>query len=192
MGVQASACRRVLDKDQALARTALAAVEQSSRTAVDELRRMLGVLRHSGGTAGADDRPSTAGIDRVEELLSTARDAGLRTDFGVYGDPLPLPDSVSLAAYRLVQEAVTNTLKHARATVLDVRIRYLASALEVDVSDDGRPLNPPNAKGMGLIGMRERVAAHDGELEVGPRGGGGFRVRARFPLAPAPVAGVPA
>ncbi|MFD0817764.1 sensor histidine kinase [Micromonospora zhanjiangensis] len=194
MGVQAAACRRVLDKDPVKARTALTAVEQSSRTAVDELRRMLGVLRQTDDGTVAADRRDPAGLDRVEDLLGTARDAGLRTEFGVYGDPLPLPDSVSLAAYRLVQEAVTNTLKHARATTLDVRIRYLASALEVDVGDDGRPVHPPNVNGMGLIGMRERVAAHDGVLEVGPRAGNaGFRVRARFPLTPAaaPTGGSP-
>jgi signal transduction histidine kinase len=180
MGVQAAASRRVMDKDPAKARTALAAIEQSARTAVDELRRMLGVLRDAGDTG--DDRPTTAGIERVEELLAGARDAGLRTEYGVFGEPVPLPESVSLAAYRIVQEAVTNTLKHAAATVIDVRIRYLASELEVDVTDDGRAAKPSGGSGLGLIGMRERVAAHDGTLEMGPRPGGGFRVRARFPL----------
>jgi signal transduction histidine kinase len=183
MGVQASATRRVMDKDQALARSALAAVEQSARTAVDELRRMLNLLRASG--PAPDERPGGAGVDRIGELVDNARDAGLEASFGVYGDPVPLPESLSQAAYRIVQEAVTNTLKHAGATAIDVRIRYHAAELEVDVADDGRGASPgpPAGVGLGLIGMRERVAAHDGTLEVGSRPGGGYRVRARLPVA---------
>ncbi|MFJ6197674.1 sensor histidine kinase [Micromonospora sp. NPDC092111] len=185
MGVQAAACRRVLDRDRDKARTALTAIETTARTAVDELRRMLGVLRDPRGVAGADDagRPDAAGIDRLGDLVTRATGTGLRADLGVYGEPVPLPQSVSQAAYRIVQEAVTNTVKHAGATVLDVRIRYLARELEIDVSDDGRAGGPTGTGGLGLIGMRERVAAHDGVLEVGPRQGGGFRVRARIPLA---------
>jgi signal transduction histidine kinase len=196
MGVQASAGRRVLDKDPAKARAALAAVEQSARTAVDELRRMLSLLRHAdtapgpASTSRSADHPAVpaqsgaAGVDRVEDLVVSAREAGLAATFGVFGDPVPLPESLSLAAYRIVQEAITNTLKHAGATAIDVRLRYLANELELDVADDGRGTTPANGAGMGLIGMRERVAAHDGVLETGPRGlDGGFRVRARFPLA---------
>jgi signal transduction histidine kinase len=206
MGVQASAGRRVLDKDPVKARAALTAVEQSARTAVDELRRMLSLLRHSDVTAvptepagltepaepalpaATDPALSTAaGIDRVEDLVTSAREAGLEATVGVFGEPVPLPESLSQTAYRIVQEAITNTLKHAAASGIDVRIRYLATELELDIADDGRgPASaaPINTAGMGLIGMRERVAAHDGVLETGPRAtGGGFRVRARFPLA---------
>ncbi|WP_155375184.1 sensor histidine kinase [Catellatospora vulcania] len=185
MGVQAAASRRVMDKDPARARTALAAIEQSARTAVDELRRMLSLLRRGTGT---DEGPATVGVDRVESLLAGARDAGLTARFGVFGVPVPLPDSLSQAAYRIVQESVTNTLKHAGATTIDVRIRYLAQELEVESTDDGRGgrVNQPGS-GLGLIGMRERVAAHDGTLEAGPRPQGGYRVRARFPLAAEPV-----
>jgi len=100
----------------------------------------------------------------------------------VYGEPQPVPDSVSQAAYRIVQEAVTNTLKHARASTVDIRVRYLAKDLEIDIADDGRGAGPASAGGMGLIGMRERVAVHDGTIEAGPRADGGFRVRARLPL----------
>ncbi len=135
MGVQASATRRVMDKDPDKARTALAAVEQSARTAVDELRRMLSLLRASD--APTDERPGGAGIDRVDDLVGNAREAGLRASLGVYGEPVPLPDSLSQAAYRVVQEALTNTIKHAGATAIDVRIRYHAGELEVDVTDDG-------------------------------------------------------
>ncbi|CCH17488.1 sensor histidine kinase [Micromonospora lupini] len=181
MGVQASACRRVFDRDQDLARTALAAIEQSARTAVDELRRMLGVLRASGDSDVARSAPGD--VARIGELVERARAAGLRATLGVYGEPVALPESVSQAAYRVTQEAVTNTLKHAGADLLDVRVRYLAREVEVDVTDDGRTVRRADTPGLGLIGMRERVTAHDGELEAGPRAGGGWRVRARFPLA---------
>ncbi|MFI7607264.1 sensor histidine kinase [Micromonospora sp. NPDC049366] len=181
MGVQASACRRVLDRDPDKARTALTAIEQTARTAVDELRRMLGVLR--AGEAVPDPVGPAAGVDGIAAVVERARDAGLRATLGVYGDPVPLPESVSQAVYRVVQEAVTNVLRHATgAGVLDVRLRYLAREVEVDVTDDGRPTRPANPDGLGLVGMRERVATHDGTLEAGPRGGGGWRVRARFPV----------
>jgi signal transduction histidine kinase len=195
MGIQASAARRVLDRspgqDLGTARTALAAVEESARTAVEELHRMLGAMRASE----ADAAPAPgAGVERIEELVSGIPAAGPAATFGVYGDPVPLPGSVSQAAYRIAQEAVTNTLKHAHATSVDVRIRYLARDLEIDIADDGRgapPASGGNARtsGMGLIGMRERVAVHHGTIETGPRPGGGFRVRARLPL---PAASVPA
>jgi signal transduction histidine kinase len=195
MGIQASAARRVLDRDLDVARTALSAVEVSARTAVEELHRMLGAMR-----ASEADAPPTAGagVERIEELVSGIPAAGPAATFGVYGDPVPLPGSVSQAAYRIAQEAVTNTLKHAHATSVDVRIRYLARDLEIDIADDGRGAARPTdgrPSGMGLIGMRERVAVHHGTIEAGPRQGGGFRVRARLPL-PAPLgdevsAGVP-
>jgi signal transduction histidine kinase len=192
MGIQASAARRAMDKDAGRARTALSAVEQSSRTAVDELRRMLGALRAPDSDLASGDGapPFGAGIERIDDLTTRVREAGLAADFAVYGDPVPLPRSVSQAAYRIVQEAVTNTLKHARASTVDVRIRYLATELEIDVADDGSGsliggglIGSGAHGGMGLIGMRERVAVHDGTVEAGPRPGGGFRVRARLPLA---------
>ncbi|GGM56297.1 sensor histidine kinase [Dactylosporangium sucinum] len=179
MGVQASAARRVLDRDAGKAKTALASVEQSARTAVDELRRMLSLLRQGDGP---DRETAGAGLDRVDDLVASAREAGLTVTAGVFGEPADLPESLSQAAYRIVQEAVTNTIKHAGATTIDVRIRYLADELEVDVADNGHGSTGAGPGGLGLIGMRERVAAHDGVLEAGGRTGGGFRVRARFPL----------
>ncbi|MEQ4305180.1 sensor histidine kinase [Plantactinospora sp. B6F1] len=183
MGVQASASRRVMDRDPEKAKTALAAVEQSARTAVDELRRMLGVLRN----AGAADEALGYGLEQVDSLLQGARDAGLAVEYKIYGTPVPVPESISLAGYRVVQEAMTNTIKHARASAVDVRIRYLRREVEVEVTDDGRTGRAASSGtgGLGLIGMRERVAAHDGSLEVGARPAGGFRVRARFPIAQA-------
>ncbi len=179
MGIQASAARRAMDRDAGKARTALAAVEDSARTAVTELRRMLGALRASDPVAEAPS--AAAGIERIEELLTRVREAGLTAEYAVFGDPVPVPDSVSQAAYRIVQEAVTNTLKHAHATTVDVRIRYLEQELEIDVADDGRGAGATTG-GMGLIGMRERVAVHDGSIEAGPRPDGGFRVRVRLPI----------
>jgi signal transduction histidine kinase len=144
---------------------------------------MLSLLRQSGDATDA----AGGGVDRLEELLTNAREAGLTAKIGVYGDPAPLPESLSQAIYRIVQEALTNTLKHAGAANVDVRIRYLANEVEVDVTDDGRSVvASQRVGGMGLIGMRERVTAHDGVLETGPvvdgPGRRGFRVRARFPL----------
>jgi signal transduction histidine kinase len=189
MGIQASAARRAMDKDAGKARAALAAVEESARTAVTELRRMLGALRASAPVA--EGPSAAAGIEHIGELLTRVREAGLTADHAVYGDPVPVPDSVSQAAYRIVQEALTNTLKHAGATAVDVRVRYLARELEIDVADDGRGATGTTG-GLGLIGMRERVAVHDGTIEAGPRDGGGFRVRVRLPLeAPPPASPVP-
>lgn len=179
MGIQASACRRALDKDPARARTALAAVEEGARTAVDELRRMLGALRASSATT--EEVVPNAGVDRLEEITDRAREAGLTVRYAVYGEPVPLPESLSQAAYRIVQEAVTNTLKHAHAHALDVRVRYLSGGIELDVTDDGRGGSGSGSGGMGLVGMRERVAVHDGALEHGPHPDGGYRVRVRFP-----------
>ncbi|MCA2215202.1 sensor histidine kinase [Jidongwangia harbinensis] len=182
MGIQASAARRALDKDVGKARTALGAVEESARTAVDELRRMLGALRAS---SSGPEPSAPAGLERIDEIITRVRESGLTGTLTVYGDPLPVPQSVSQAAYRIVQEAVTNTLKHARASSVDVRIRYLERELEIDVADDGRGGTAPGdgtGDGMGLIGMRERVSVHDGTVEAGPRATGGFRVRARLPV----------
>jgi signal transduction histidine kinase len=192
MGVQASAARRVLDRDPAQAKQALSAVEQSARTAVDELHRMLGLLRQGDpgpeSPPAPDAAPAAFGLHRVGELLDSVRHAGLQTSLGVFGDAVELPESLSLTGYRVVQEAATNTIKHAGATKLDVRIRYHADELELDVADDGRGPAGRGPGGLGLIGMRERVTAHAGVLETGPRTGGpGFRVRARFPLQRTPA-----
>ncbi|HWS33015.1 MAG TPA: sensor histidine kinase [Actinoplanes sp.] len=177
MGIQASAARRALDKDPVRARTALSAVEEGARTAVDELRRMLGALRSGETEQAAVER---IGIDRLPEIADRAREAGLAVELAVYGEAVPLPESLSQATYRIVQEAVTNTLKHAYARTLDIRVRYLHGELELDVTDDGRG-GSPAVGGMGLVGMRERVSVHDGSLECGPHPDGGYRVRARFP-----------
>lgn len=209
MGIQAAAARRAMGKDADKARGALASVEQSARTAVDELHVMLGALRDSGavgaststgagtgtGTGGGDNGTGTktgteaelvdpAGVERVGDLVERARAAGLRSGLAVSGDPVPLPASMSQTVYRVVQEAVTNTLKHASASAVDIRVRYLAGEVELDVTDDGvgGRREPGRLGGLGLVGMRERVALHGGTVEAGPRDGGGFRVRVRIPI----------
>ncbi|MBW4717099.1 sensor histidine kinase [Saccharothrix obliqua] len=181
MGVQAGAARRVLDRDPELARSALHTVEETARTAIGELRGLLGVLRDE-----PDEDPGTPdespGLAQLPELAALARSTGLEVAHGVYGDPRPVPEGVALSAYRIVQESLTNVVKHAHARKADVRVRYLEEALEVEVADDGRgPSGAPGRAGFGLVGMRERVAVHGGRLEAGPRRGGGYRVRARFP-----------
>ncbi|AYY14833.1 sensor histidine kinase [Actinobacteria bacterium YIM 96077] len=200
MGVQAAAARRVFDSDHNLARKSLDAVESTARTAIGELRGLLGVLRaeaHDDGAgerAGEGDGPhvSAPGLEEIEDLLQETRGTGLRVEYSTFGEPRPVPEAVALTAYRIVQEALTNTVRHAGASEVDVRVRYLDRLLEVEVSDDGRgaAVEPEpaghrersDAGGLGLVGMRERVAVHEGELEVGARRGGGFRVRARLPL----------
>jgi signal transduction histidine kinase len=188
MGIQAAAARRAMEKDAGKARGALASVEQSARTAVDELRVMLGALRASEAADTGTVDP--AGVERVGDLAERARAAGLETRSAVLGDPVPLPASVSQAVYRIAQEAVTNTLKHASASTVDIRLRYLAREVELDVTDDGvgGPANPGRPGGLGLVGMRERVALHGGTVEAGPRDRGGFRVRARIPIPASVIA----
>lgn len=182
MGVQAGAARRALARDPELASSALQTVEETARTAIGELRGLLGVLRTE------DQEAVPRGLDQLDELVSSARSAGLEVRHGVYGEPRPVPDGVALSAYRVVQEALTNVVKHAGARSAEVRVRYLDSALEVEVTDDGRGAADRPGGGFGLVGMRERVAVHGGELEAGPRRDVGYRVRASLPV-PAVVTG---
>ena len=189
MGVQAGAARRVVDRDPAQATVSLGVVEESARTAVEELRRMLGTLRsHDDDASAGDDHrdaPSTEGLGRIGELADAARTAGHPTEYVVVGDPREVPPTVSAVAYRIAQEAVTNVLKHAGPTArADVRVRYLADCVEVEVTDDGHGDRAPRntaGSGLGHVGMRERVAAVGGRIEIGPRARGGYLVRAWLP-----------
>ncbi|MEU3269990.1 sensor histidine kinase [Saccharomonospora sp. NPDC006951] len=194
MGVQAGAARSVFDRDRELALSALRTVESTARTAIGELRGLLGVLRAEhgdrddagGAERSGDSHPASPGLAQVPDLVSVAESAGLDVRLGVFGDPRPVPEGIALSAYRIVQEALTNVVKHATARKVDLRVRYLDSAVEVEITDDGRgraaaaPRLP--SSGFGLLGMRERVAVHNGELEAGPRPDGGYRVRASFPV----------
>jgi signal transduction histidine kinase len=165
---------------------ALAAIEATSRAALTELRRLLGVLRQEGDPQGS--LAPVPGLDDLDGLLAEVAKAGLGVRLRVEGTPSPLPAGVDLSAYRIVQEALTNVVKHAGPARAQVVVGYGDRDVTVEVTDDGRGVVAPTGDGQagvghGLIGMRERVAVFGGDLEVGPRPGGGFRVAARLPLA---------
>jgi signal transduction histidine kinase len=181
MVVQASAARRMLDHDLARAREALTSVEQTGREALAEMRRMLDVLRVEDERAALAPQPS---VDELDSLIALAREAGLNVDFEVEGERRRLSSGVDLSAFRIVQEALSNTIKHADAAHARVRLRYGDEDIEVDVVDDGHGAGTRrnNGQGQGLVGMRERVAMLGGRLEAGYRANGGFEVRATLPL----------
>jgi signal transduction histidine kinase len=165
---------------------ALAAIEATSRSALEELRRLLGVLRQDSEPQG--DLTPVPGLGDLDGLLVEVGKAGLGVRLRVEGTPSPLPAGVDLSAYRIVQEALTNVVKHAGPARAQVVVGYRRQDVTVEVTDDGRGTvtsvsDGRAGTGHGLIGMRERVAAFGGDLEVGPRPGGGFRVAARLPLA---------
>jgi signal transduction histidine kinase len=188
MVVQAAAARDVFDTHPQRARTALGAIEETGRGALAELRRLLGVVRLPE-ERGETYQPQP-GLADVDALVEQVRSAGLPVDLVVDGERHEVPVGIDLSAYRIVQEALTNTLKHARATRADVAVRYSPRELVVEVRDDGAGGGPPGAAngGHGLIGMRERVALYGGELDAGRRSEGGFGVLARFPLETAETA----
>jgi signal transduction histidine kinase len=186
MVVQAAAGGDVFDSRPDRARAALASIEAAGREAIGELRRLLGVIRVDEDGTALEPQP---GLERLDGLLEQVRAAGLRVELTVEGGRVPLPAGVDLAAYRIVQEALTNTLKHADASQAVVFVRYGASELAVDVLDDGRgpaAANGVDPGGRGLVGIRERVALYGGHVSAGPRAAGGFAVSARFPVGEEP------
>jgi signal transduction histidine kinase len=184
MVVQASAGEEVFDTDPGKARESLSAVASTGRAALAELRRLLGVIRAEGDAERGAAYTPQPGIEYLEDLVRQMRETGLAVELSVLGDPRELPEGVGLCAYRIVQEALTNTLKHADASHAEVSVRYVADALELRVVDDGRAAVAVNGDtaGHGLIGMRERVALFGGEMSAGPRPERGFEVSARLPL----------
>ena len=206
MVVQAGAARRVLDSSPGEAREALLAVEASGRTAMTELRHLLGLLTPSvEGEADAVEvaMPEGAGLTpqpgvaRIPALVSRLCAAGMPVELSVDapgGTPRDLPPGVDLAAFRVVQEGLTNVMKHAGQARTTVRLDYGPRDLLITVSDDGRPVESasaaaPGPGGRGLIGLRERIAVYGGELDAGPRPGGGWRLVARIPLEPVALDG---
>jgi signal transduction histidine kinase len=182
MGVQAGAARLIMNQNPERASAALASIEASSRQAVEELHRLLGFLRQSGDPDELSPRP---GLDRLPDLVDSMASSGLAVTIACEGEPRPLPPTVDVSAYRIVQEALTNTLKHAHAEHATVCVRYLLTAVQIDVLDDGRDQPKPVGQrgGLGLIGMRERAALHGGTLAAHPRDDGGFAVQATLPTS---------
>lgn len=181
MVVQAGAARTLLTEDAESARNALLAVERSGRQALEEMRRLLGMLRQDQLEAELLPQP---GLAAVHDLVERVRATGLDVELKIDGPASPLPPGVDLSAYRILQEALTNTVKHAQASAARVQLAYRANRVEVEVEDDGTggAAARGDGHGHGLIGMRERVDLYGGAFEAGPRDGGGFRVRASLPL----------
>jgi signal transduction histidine kinase len=179
MTVQASGVRRLLRPEQEREREALLIVERTGREALAEMRRMVGVLRRPEEAPALAPQPS---LEHVDRLVDQAREAGLPVELRIQGDAIQLPAGVDLTAYRLVQEGLTNALKHAQATRADVVVAYGDREIEVTVSDNGRGVGNGDGGGHGLVGMRERVSVYGGELDAGPQPSGGYRLRARLPL----------
>ena len=180
MVVQAEGASYALDSSPETTRRALGTIAETGRTALAEMRRLLGVLRSE---AGAADRAPQPGVDQLEDLLEQVRAAGLAVDFTVQGVPVPLPQGMALAAYRIVQESLTNTRKHGGPQVsAQVSLHYGEDELRMLVRDDGRGAAAlTDGQGNGLTGMRERVAMYGGALHAAPRAEGGYEVEAVLP-----------
>ena len=179
MTVQAGAVRRLLKPEQEKERLALETVEATGRDALTEMRRLVGLLREQGTMPEFTPQP---GLGSIDALLDTVRSAGLPVELAIDGAPRELPPGVDLAAYRVVQEALTNALKYGGTAHAWVELHWRDGALELEVANDGRGDGAGSGGGHGLAGMRERVALYGGEIESGPRDGGGFVVRARLPV----------
>jgi signal transduction histidine kinase len=179
MTVQASAVRRLLLPEQEKEREALEIVERTGRQALAEMRRLVGVLRRPEEAPVLAPQPS---LEHLDKLVAHVRESGLPVDVRVEGDAVRLPAGVDLTAYRLVQEGLTNALKHAHADRAEVVVRYRDGELELEVADNGTGSGDGDGGGHGLVGMQERVAVYGGELDAAPRPEGGFRLRARLPL----------
>lgn len=179
MTIQAAAASRILASDPDAARDALASVERTGRETVDEMRILLGVLRERSADEPFAPQPGLAELDALAQRVGSA---GLPVEVVVEGRPRPLAAGLDLAAYRIVQEALTNTLKHAVAAHARVTVRYTDTALELEVVDDGAGNGAGGGTGNGLVGMQERVAMYGGQVEMGRRREGGWALRARLPV----------
>jgi signal transduction histidine kinase len=177
--LQARGGRRSLATDPGETREALDMIEATGSEALAEMRRLLGMLRRDDEEIALAPQPSVRYLDA---LAAQVREAGLPVDLSVEGEPTELPPGVDLSAYRIVQEALTNALKHAGPATARVVVRYRENNLELDIADTGAGASASDGEGHGLAGMRERVWLYGGKIEAGPRDGGGFAVRARLPL----------
>jgi signal transduction histidine kinase len=179
MVLQVGAVRHNLPQTHEKDRDALGHVELAGRTALAEMRRLLGAMRRDGDGVELGPQP---GLDGLDSLVEDVGRTGLPVRLHVDGDPFPLPRAIDLSAYRIVQEALTNTLKHAHASRADVTVRYRPEELEVEVADDGAGAAPSDGLGHGLVGMRERVKIYGGVMNAGTPPEGGFVLSARLPL----------
>jgi signal transduction histidine kinase len=180
MTVQAAGVRRLLRPEQEREREALETIERTGREALAEMRRMLGVLRQP--TEGPPALAPQPGLANLENLLEQVREAGLPVELRVSGERPELPAGIDLNAYRVVQEALTNALRHAGPARATVEVRYTDDVLELEIANDGRSDVDGSGDGQGLVGMRERAMLCGGTVESGPSDGGGYAVRARIPL----------
>jgi signal transduction histidine kinase len=144
------------------------------------MRRLLGAMRRNGDELELAPQPGLGNLDR---LLDEIRRAGLAVELRVVGEPSPLPDAIELSAYRIIQEGLTNALKHAHASRADVVVRYEPDEIRIEVRDDGRGPSPSDGLGHGLVGIRERVKLYDGQMSAGAANGRGFLLSARLPVA---------
>ncbi|TDD82945.1 sensor histidine kinase [Actinomadura rubrisoli] len=179
--VQADGASFAIETDVQRARKALEAISQTGRQALTEMRRLLGVLREDGSVEAYAPQP---GVTQLDDLVEQVRSSGLPVTFEVDGTPAAMSEGRQLTVFRIVQEALTNTLKHGGMRVVaDVRLRYGQDAVEVRVVDDGRgAAAADDGRGHGLVGMRERAAVYGGSVRAAPRPGGGFEVVARIPM----------
>lgn len=182
MVIQAGGARLVMDAEPDRAEESLLGVERAGRDALAEMRALLGALGDGRDPRALAPQP---GLAEIDGLLAAARESGVQADLHVDGEPATVSPALDLCAYRILQEALTNAIKHAAPARADVRLRWQAEALELEISDDGRGSGAVNGAGggHGIAGMRERVALHGGSVDAGPRAGGGFAVRAQLPLA---------
>jgi signal transduction histidine kinase len=178
MVLQAQGARRILDQDPERAREALEAIEETGKNAAAEIRRSLGVLRDDGERAALAPQPT---LDDLGTLVDEMRSAGLQVDLRVTGSERSLDDAIGRSAYRIVQEALTNTIKHAGLVPTRVRVDYRPDDLVLEIADDGPGHAGSSEAGVGLAGMRERVRLLSGEFEAHTSNGRGFVVRARIP-----------
>jgi signal transduction histidine kinase len=183
MVVQAAGAEEVLRRDPSAASPqaldAMRSIQTMGRESISELGRLLGVLQTHNGRAALEPQPTIAQLDSLCEKL---RSTGMPVALEIEGELRGLPPGLDLAAYRIVQEALSNTLKHAGDASAIVRVRRTATSLGIEVTDDGAGTTSLEGTGHGLVGMRERTTLYHGDLSVGPRDGGGFAVRAEFPL----------
>jgi signal transduction histidine kinase len=179
MVLQVGAVRHKLPAAHTEDSDALRGVEEAGRTALTEMRRLLGAMRLDGDDVELTPQP---GLDNLDSLMEQIRRAGLPVRLQVDGEPFPLPRAVDLSAYRIVQEGLTNALKHAHAGSVDVTVRYGPDEVQIEVRDDGRGSSTSDGLGHGLIGVRERVKIYGGEMTTGTARGGGFILSTRLPL----------